>query len=523
MGAMTDDYSLLVVSDLHLSEGRDPVTGRVSRNEDFFFDDDFAAFLRYHQHSAGKWKLIINGDFIDFLQITSQPDQGASRLLTDPRYGLKTGADESVWKLQRVVKGHQPVFESLSEFALENKIAIISGNHDIEFYYPKVQTAFLEALKKSVSQDQRRGIRDNVEFLPWFYLDGNLYIEHGHQYDPLNSFNHVLDPRLPKTDQVKASEQEHIDLPLGSLFVRYLFNRVEVSTPFADNIKPATRFIGWFLTNHPIQALGFLLREGREMFGRLKSKWHWVSDSTFADRKASHEAKLEEQAVSLAEQRQSSAKEWLDRLRRLNELRTPSLMRGPTPRKWRLIRLLLGPIRTPVLMLFIGLVTTVGVALALGPLIERIMPVMLINYLTPLGSVLDPWWPILREAIRFLILLELIVFGTWAFILRRVRSGNSEAHTLRERASRIHDLLGVKYVVMGHTHEADLCNSGEDQHYFNTGTWTKVFGEEERVLREEKEFTFLRVTGTGQNRQARLMKWEGRSKAARMAYLFMRA
>jgi hypothetical protein len=73
---------------------------------------------------------------------------------------------------------------------------------------------------------------------------------------------------------------------------------------------------------------------------------------------------------------------------------------------------------------------------------------------------------------------------------------------------------------MGHTHEVDLFDSDPNHHYFNTGTWTKVFGEEERVLREEKEFTFVQVRGTGQERQARLMKWEGRSKAARLAYLF---
>jgi hypothetical protein len=75
---------------------------------------------------------------------------------------------------------------------------------------------------------------------------------------------------------------------------------------------------------------------------------------------------------------------------------------------------------------------------------------------------------------------------------------------------------------MGHTHDADIYDSAADRHYFNTGTWTKVFGEEERVLREEKEFTFLRVLGEGKERQARLLKWEGRTKTARLAYLFSR-
>ena len=517
---MSEDYSLLIVSDLHLSEGRDPLTGKVSRNEDFFFDDDFAEFLTYHQHSQKKWKLVINGDFIDFLQITSQPDCGTPGLLTDRTYGLKTGERESVWKLQRVVAGHQQVFESLGQFAIQNKIVIISGNHDIEFYYPQVQETFLRELESRVQADQQGKIRTNIEFHPWFYFDGVLYVEHGHQYDRLNSFTYVLDPRLPNTRMIKASEQEHIDLPLGSLFVRYLFNRVEISTPFADNIKPATRFIGWFVRNHPVQALGFLFKEGREMFRRLKAKWHWLSDSAFADRKASHDSRMKRLAAVLAEQHSSSAADWKKSLECLDNLRIPSLMRGPTPRKWKFFKYLLGPIRTPVVALVGALIAVSGIFLILAPLVKRAIPQFLLSFSAPLQGSFDPWWPVFEETIRVLFLLELIFSFLWFLYLRKERSRRSESSRLRERASQIHGLLDVKYVVMGHTHEADLHDSGPNRHYFNTGTWTKVFGEEERVLREEKEFTFVRVTGTRQNRQARLMKWEAGSKTARLAYLF---
>jgi len=322
---------------------------------------------------------------------------------------------------------------------------------------------------------------------------------------------------------VKTSEQEHIDLPLGSLFVRYLFNRVEVSTPFADNIKPATRFIGWFLTNHPLHAIGFSLKEGREMSRRLKAKWHRVSDSAFADRQSSHETKLRNLAAIIAKQHQSSTEQWGERLASLHKLRVPPLMRGPTPKSWKLLKFLVGPIRTPVLLILFCLVTITGLLLVLGPLVARAIPTLLVTYLNSLENIVDPWWPVFSETIRFLFLLELILVSFWILCLRRESTRSNEVLTLRERASRIHSLLDVKYVVMGHTHEADLCDSGPDHHYFNTGTWTKVFGEEERVLREEKEFTFLRVTGSGENRQVRLMKWEGRSRAARLAYLFNRA
>lgn len=70
-------YDLMVVSDLHLSEGRDPLIKKFSLNEDFFFDEEFGRMLDYQMHRlAGrprerKWHLIINGDFLDFLQVVS--------------------------------------------------------------------------------------------------------------------------------------------------------------------------------------------------------------------------------------------------------------------------------------------------------------------------------------------------------------------------------------------------------------------------------------------------------------------
>ena len=44
-----EEHNLLVVSDLHLSEGLDSVSGKFYHQEDFWFDDAFARFLRYHQ------------------------------------------------------------------------------------------------------------------------------------------------------------------------------------------------------------------------------------------------------------------------------------------------------------------------------------------------------------------------------------------------------------------------------------------------------------------------------------------
>ena len=75
-----NEFNLIIISDLHLSEGRSALTKRYSRNEDFFFDESFCRFLDYlnkeSKRHQKKWKLIITGDMIDFLQVTSLPKPG---------------------------------------------------------------------------------------------------------------------------------------------------------------------------------------------------------------------------------------------------------------------------------------------------------------------------------------------------------------------------------------------------------------------------------------------------------------
>jgi UDP-2,3-diacylglucosamine pyrophosphatase LpxH len=69
-------HNLLIVSDLHLSEGFSIHDGKFSRLEDFFSDQPFADFLEYHQNNWEEerpWRLIIAGDLFDFLQVTACP------------------------------------------------------------------------------------------------------------------------------------------------------------------------------------------------------------------------------------------------------------------------------------------------------------------------------------------------------------------------------------------------------------------------------------------------------------------
>src|SRR2546430_16362087 len=70
--AANPPQEILVVSDFHLGRGRNPVTGRISRTENFLADEPFARFLEYAGPGPQKL-LIINGDTFDFVRMCEYP------------------------------------------------------------------------------------------------------------------------------------------------------------------------------------------------------------------------------------------------------------------------------------------------------------------------------------------------------------------------------------------------------------------------------------------------------------------
>lgn len=484
------DYNLLIVSDLHLSEGRHPTTKKFSRIEDFFFDEEFSRFLDYHQHhpyNDRAWHLIINGDFLDFLQVTSTDlDKGFLRYLgassveearaklsydrQHPKYlkyyGYGCGPKESVYKLWRIMDGHGTLFESLADFlGSGNRITIIRGNHDADFFYREVQHAFVLKLnaiyEKALKRNNDRAIaqklsrlRDAFEsgdlrFSGWFYYEQNLlWVEHGNQYDHLNCFRDWLSPMLPRISGYER-RQDELDLPWGSLFVRYLFNQVESSEPLADHIRPQTKFIFYFLAHQPFAALRFLVTSGRYMLKKMRRSWGKLAPGAYSERDAAQNADLRH----LADQSNISP----ERLWEIYSLRAQSVLKeDPGNITWRTIRFL-----TRFRLMF-------GFMLIVCPV-------------------------------------------AWLYLwIRGLFPPADEPDILYEKAEEIAAILNVRHIIMGHSHNTDLRAleryAGE---YFNTGTWTKVFREEEQVMEEESEFVFVygsRENG-GADLKLRLMKW----------------
>jgi len=249
-----------------------------------------------------------------------------------------------------------------------------------------------------------------------YYEPGLIFVAHGHQYDSLNSFNYFLYPR--RADGT-------FELPAGSFFVRYLFNRVESDYPFADNMKPASKFLGWYLKKHWYQ-LGRLRRYLAGLCQLLRK-----ANPIEPGQEMRAKAEQEEGLRSTAAENNLS----IDQLCRLKALWVPSILHAKKPR------------------------------------LKKLRKVNLCVHLCRHG----------------------------------------EDACLGCIATTVHQVLGVQYVLFGHTHTTDLQQigsiEGERCEYFNTGTWTKCFAENysDYLLESENEFAFCLYERGAKKMQ--LLRW----------------
>ena len=528
---MPDDlarYHLLVLSDLHLSEGKHAATGKYSTKEDFFFDREFARFLAYYQDlpldHRRPWHLIINGDFLDFLQVTAHEDAPTELCRgRHLRYGLDCGEQETVYKLGKIVEGHPEFFLALAEFVANgNLLTIIKGNHDVEFHFPGVRGAFIARLKDAYECAhanetlQASKIAESVRFSDWFYYEPrSLWIEHGQQYDEVNVFPYQLSPLLPTSAKWPDERASEIDLPWGSLFVRYLFNDIEHVEPFADNIKPQTEFVRWIFRHHPMMGLRFALFDTSFLLEKLRRAWIPAKLSAYARRKQEHEERLRALAT------ESGIDE--ETLQYLDRQRARSLLKETSPLGWRIARgLMRWRLLQPLLVLLTVLGAT-GVVVAISPLFAAVVPGS-VRYLLWDKWNTDTSGEVLRHvvgAIRWFVFPIVVAVNAalvaWLFGGKPKREGSE----LVEAARKIVKLLGVKAVLMGHTHDADIESAGENgEEYFNTGTWTKVFSEEERLIRDDLEFVFVQGLRSDRGIQLKVMEWDDSAQEPRLLKLF---
>lgn len=251
--------TVYVLSDLHLGPGKDPATRDWMRTEDFRFDDVFAAFVDQIGAGPRPVELVIAGDFIEYPQILPE------LALTSPQDELGCSEAESRLRTEVVLgrrpdlaSGHPAVFQALRRFvSAGHTLTLLVGNHDVELLWTEVWGLLAEALCPRGARG--RLVRQRFCHTVGSGQRGRVYIEHGQERDPSNRYG------LPDAPMFANDHRglRRIQRCWGTLFVDKVFNQLEPTYWFIDNIKPQTRALQLGLRNNisfTAQALLMVLR-----------------------------------------------------------------------------------------------------------------------------------------------------------------------------------------------------------------------------------------------------------------------
>ena len=465
---VSDGQNILVISDLHLGEdlraGLDTV--HVEWAE---LAEDLARFVDHYATAPQgdrPWRLIINGDMVDFLSVwldVGTTDSSEEATHDDRWYGAGSRENFARAKMRAVINHNPRVFAALARFVGKgNALNIVVGNHDAEFHWPGVQAEFREGLVALWTTHPDRTEADRtpeqlsaeVNFHAWFYFEEDLaWIEHGHQYDGYCSVDWVLDPVDPAND--REFEQN-----LGSAVMRYVGNHLPENPEENQDVG----FVDY---------LELARKQSREVLVKVLSGY-----GTLVMRMYQQWAFRFRHPILYARQRSRH----YARLRTLSE--TSHL---PEPTLRALYRLRRRPVfvdllRVTTSLMFGRLVITVG-----AMLMVPVLFVLLSWSMLPLGLV---------------VLAVATVLGHIGLALSRDAVDPTEE--MKHAAGRIRRLVRAPLVVFGHTHRP-MAHRLEHGWYFNTGTWVGGHA-------DMRNFTHMVIQrGSGEVRAA-ICQWrDGRS------------
>lgn len=232
------DRFKIVISDCHLSAGRF-YEGRLNPHEDFFFDDEMVEFFdhfstgAFGEHLNGnpvEVELIINGDYLDFLNV---PHEGEFEDAITEAVSLK--------KLEAILAGHPKVMAALRRFASRSgkSITYLVGNHDPDLFFPAVRDRIVrewnpEGLHQPDGTPKVRILHDQDRL----QFPEGVEIHHGNQFEAV----HVLNFKSPL---LKGSDLDEpvLNLPWGSFYVLKVINRFKWERDYVDKVRPIKIFL----------------------------------------------------------------------------------------------------------------------------------------------------------------------------------------------------------------------------------------------------------------------------------------
>jgi UDP-2,3-diacylglucosamine pyrophosphatase LpxH len=424
----------LLFSDVHL--GADLVQHArpwtVSRlREVLRVDRELSAMLDHYRErsEAGRpWTLIIAGDLVDFMGMSIAPREGTQleTPLNDEEllHGLGSTRDHAEHKMRAVAERHDLVFKKLAQFVGEgHSLVLIRGNHDVDFYWETARTAFVRALLEragdaDASDEARAAFAARVDFRHWFYyVEGLLYVEHGHQYDETCAYPNLLAPLSP-------ADPRRITYSFSDILMRYIVRPTRGMGTSGHDGKNMVHYVRMAFA----MGLGGALRLGHRFFRAVAAMVHtWREHLSEGGRalRAQHDQQMSE----LGERVRVSA----DKLRALAALSATPVTRG--------FFAILRSVFLDLAAAITGSALLIAVLLATG-----LVPAA---YLAPLTALL----------------------GAGIFVWMKSSRVIDQCAALRDGARRVAELLPTRFVVMGHTHAPVMESIANGVTYVNLGGW----------------------------------------------------
>lgn len=394
-------------------------------------DRDLTAMLEHYRRESDPerpWCLVIAGDLVDFVGMSIAPVEVQASALSEEEHehGLGSSSDHAAQKMRAVAVRHSRVFAALANFVAEgHRLVLVRGNHDVEFHWESAQRAFIDALVSRVDVSMDDAVHDafvaRIEFAPWFYyVEGLLYVEHGHQYDATCSYENQLAPVSPE-------DPERIHWSFSDILMRWV---VRPTRGLCTEGHEYASFLDYLKLPLSMGFSGAIALGKRYVLAivRMIMLSRWRLSLRAQEIRAEHERRMETLAAK--------TRIGIERIRALRALHVPPLAS-------RAFGVLVGLFADRVLM-------GIG-AIAIAALLAFIAPPWWIDAIIATAVVI-PVGGLLRHATR----LRTDVF----------RYGES----MKTTARRIAKLFPARFVVMGHTHEPFM-ERYDEATYVNLGAW----------------------------------------------------
>jgi UDP-2,3-diacylglucosamine pyrophosphatase LpxH len=209
------DKTVFIISDLHLGKGDlfDIFSGPNKASM-------LCSFITHCDVTGRSTELVINGDFLDFLQL---------------RPWDTTDIAAAQMKVTEILAANEPIFHALNIFTSRpsNQLTVLIGNHDVELAYPEVRERVIDSISKS---DERLLERINlfnnrITYNP--VVNGvQVHIEHGNRGDAWNTIDYSA---VFRDTEIGTRDFSY---PPGTKFVYEVINVFKEHFRFVDLLKP---------------------------------------------------------------------------------------------------------------------------------------------------------------------------------------------------------------------------------------------------------------------------------------------